>query len=333
MITESRKSMIFNICNALIIQIRDEYLTLKAQNYFIALNYKIINHMSNKPRKKLIHKLKSKFKLVIINDSTFEEKFSLSLTPMNVFVAFSSFLVFFASIIITLIVFTPIREYIPGYTDTRTIQLAKWANLRVDSLEKALMDKEMYYKNLLNIVHDRVEYADTAMMQEGGKKTSENLPGGAGKLEQQLQKEFEHTENNDVMEQLSEISQAINAVHYFAPVKGVVTEIYNATEGHYAVDVVTKQNEPVKAISEGRVVLSTWTPETGNIIAIQHRNSLLSIYKHNAVLLKKVGMFVTAGEPVAVVGNTGELTTGPHLHFEIWENGKPTNPEDYINFN
>jgi murein DD-endopeptidase MepM/ murein hydrolase activator NlpD len=325
--------MILGLCNALYKQIWDDYLTLKAQNYFIAPNYKIINHMSNKPRKKLIHKLKSKFKLVIINDSTFEEKFSLSLTPMNVFVAFSSFLVFFASIIITLIVFTPIREYIPGYTDTRTIQLAKLANLRVDSLEKALSDKELYYKNLLNIMHDRIQYSDTAMMKQGDKRTSENLPGNAGKLEQQLQKEFEHAEDNFALEQLNEMSAAVNAVHLYAPVKGVVSETYNATEGHYAVDVVTKQNEPVKAISDGLVVLSTWSPETGNTLAIQHKNNLLSIYKHNAVLLKKVGMFVNAGEPVAVVGNTGELTTGPHLHFEIWDNGQPTNPEEYINFN
>lgn len=287
----------------------------------------------SKPKKKLIHKLKSKFRLVIINDSTFEEKFSLSLTPMNVFVAFSSFLVFFASIIITMIVFTPIREYIPGYTDTKTKQLARTATLRVDSLEKALIDKDAYYKNLLHIMNDRIEYSDTAMMQQEGKKTSEAMPGKSGKLEKELQQEIEEMEDNYNLHGTDQLSATLQAIHFFSPVKGVISENYDEAEGHYAVDVVTKQNEPVKSIQPGRIILSTWTPETGNIVAVQHKNNLVSIYKHNAVLLKKVGMFVNAGEPIAIVGNTGELTTGPHLHFEIWDNGKPSNPEEYINFN
>ncbi len=287
----------------------------------------------SKPKKKLIHKLKSKYRLVIINDNTFEEKFSLSLTPMNVFVAFSSFLVFFASIIITLIVFTPIREYIPGYTDTKTKQLARTATLRVDSLEKALIDKESYYKNLLNIMNDRIEYSDTAMMPGLDKKNSETSPGASGKLEKELQKEFENMEDDYQLSGTDQLSATVASINFFSPVKGVISDHYDEAEGHYAVDVVTKQNEPVKAIQDGRIILSTWTPETGNVVAMQHKNNLISIYKHNAVLLKKVGMFVNAGEPIAIVGNTGELTTGPHLHFEIWDNGKPSNPEEYINFN
>jgi murein DD-endopeptidase MepM/ murein hydrolase activator NlpD len=121
--------------------------------------------------------------------------------------------------------------------------------------------------------------------------------------------------------------------YFFPPIDGIVTRKFNRNIDHFGVDIVTKSNEPVKAAADGTVVMADWTQESGNVIAIQHRGNIITIYKHNSALLKKVGNFVNSGEVIAIIGNTGELTTGPHLHFELWYNGNPVNPEEFISFN
>ena len=124
----------------------------------------------------------------------------------------------------------------------------------------------------------------------------------------------------------------ISQIHFFPPVKGLVTNSFNSLADHYGTDIVAASNEVVKATLEGTVIMATWTLETGWVIQIQHKNNLISIYKHNAELLKRVGDFVEVGEAIAIIGNSGELTTGPHLHFELWYLGIPLDPEDYISF-
>jgi murein DD-endopeptidase MepM/ murein hydrolase activator NlpD len=285
-----------------------------------------------KPKKKLIHKLKNKYRIVLINDTTYEEKFSFSLTPINVFVGFSSFLVFFATILITLIIFTPLREYIPGYTDTETKHKVAKLAVQTDSLEKALNDKEAYYRNLLNIMNDKVDERDTAVVP-ADKKSSGMQLDKKYEVEEQFKKEFEQlAKDNFSVEADNGAPTSIENLTFFSPVQGIVTNAFDYANDHFAVDVVTKPNEPVKATLDGRIVISSWTPETGNVIAIQHHNNVISVYKHNAVLLKKVGTFVNAGDAIAIVGNSGELSSGPHLHFEIWANGNAVNPEQFINF-
>ena len=285
-----------------------------------------------KTKIKLIHKLKNKYRIVLINDTTFEEKFSYSLTPMNVFVGFSSFLVFFAAILVMLIVFTPLREYIPGYTDTQTKHKVERLVFQADSLEKALNDKEAYYRNILNIMNDKVDERDTAIVPVD-KKTSEMNADKKYILDDQFKKEFEDlAKDNFSVENGDEKTTAIENLNFFSPVQGIVSNAFDLSNDHFAVDVVTKPNEPVKSVLDGRVVISSWTPETGNVLAIQHKNNVISVYKHNSVLLKKVGTFVNAGDAIAIVGNSGELSTGPHLHLEIWENGTPVNPQQFIDF-
>jgi len=288
--------------------------------------------MTEKPKQKLIHKLKNKFRIVLINDTTYEENFSYSLTPMNVFIGFSSFLVFFAIIIITLIVFTPLREYIPGYTSTGTKHKLARLQFQTDSLERSLTNKENYYKNIANIMNDKVDERDTDVVQSDNKSNGSKLDKKY-ELDEQFKKEFENLskDNYSVNEEETKVT-TIENMSFISPVDGIVSNNFNYANEHFAIDIVTKPNEPVKSVLDGRVIISSWTPETGNIIVIQHKNNIISVYKHNAVLLKKVGIFVNAGDAIAIVGNSGELTTGPHLHFEIWENGNPVNPEQYINF-
>jgi murein DD-endopeptidase MepM/ murein hydrolase activator NlpD len=285
-----------------------------------------------KTKTKLIHRLKNKYRIVLINDTTYEEKFSYSLTPINVFIGFSSFLVFFATILVMLIVFTPLREYIPGYTDTQTKHKVERLVFQTDSLEKALTDKESYYRNMLNIMNDKVDERDTAVVPVD-KKSSDVSLEKKYILDEQFKKEFEDlAKDNFSVENEQGKTPTLENMNFFTPVEGIVSNAFDFSNDHFAVDVVTKPNEPVKSILEGRVVISSWTPETGNILAIQHKNNVISVYKHNSVLLKKVGTFVNAGDAIAIVGNSGELSTGPHLHLEIWENGTPVNPEQFINF-
>jgi murein DD-endopeptidase MepM/ murein hydrolase activator NlpD len=136
----------------------------------------------------------------------------------------------------------------------------------------------------------------------------------------------ENTENGFVKK------PTIGSVLFFVPLKGVITNEFNISQGHFGVDIVSRQNEAIKAVLDGTVILSNWTIETGFTIAIQHQENIISVYKHNSALLKKVGEFVKAGDPIAIVGQTGELTSGPHLHFELWYDGNPVNPKEYITF-
>ena len=150
-------------------------------------------------------------------------------------------------------------------------------------------------------------------------------------LEDQIEQEEKYNVNISTP-QVFEPKVEINKLHFYCPLRGAVTNRFDASGNHYGVDIVSNLNEPILSILDGTVVFSGWTLEAGYIIGIQHRNNLISIYKHNSQLLKEMGNRVRAGEAIAIIGNTGEYTTGPHLHFELWHNGKPLNPNDYIVF-
>ena len=285
-----------------------------------------------KDKQKLIKRLKNRYRLVIINDTTFDEKFSFSLTPLNLFVGFSSFLVFFAGIIVLMIVFTPLKEFIPGYTDTSTKNNISRLLQKTDSLEAVLVNRDEYYKNILKIV--RNEDPETLEAQKEPPKVVEKtaIPKSNSKIVDDFMKDFENQKDEyNVISAKGKNKQA-GQLTLYKPVNGVVSKPFQVNE-HPAIDIVTKPNEAVRSVMDGRVILATWTSETGYVIAIQHRNNAISIYKHNASILKKYGTFVRAGEPIAIVGNSGEQTTGPHLHFEWWENGNAINPENMFNFN
>lgn len=272
--------------------------------------------------KKLIKRLKVRYRLVIMTENSFEEKFAFSLTPMNVFVALSTGIVLFAAIVISLIVLTPVREYIPGYSDTRTRRNVEKLILRADSLESNLKQRDRFIETLKSIIDGKAIPADSlrnlsdSSMKKIGMMIDE-------KLKQQHQQEaFSNQESGSSMA----------GFYFFPPVKGLVSRNFNQDEDHLALDLVTQPDAPVKATLPGTVIFSSWTPETGHVIGLQHANNLVSIYKHNSALLKKTGALVSAGDAIAIVGNSGEASTGPHLHFELWYNGNPVNPEEYMAF-
>ena len=289
--------------------------------------------MQKKKRNKLYEKLKNKFRLVLMNDETFEEKISFRLSRLNVFIVAGTIIIFLIIGTTFIIAFTPLREYIPGYSDVNSKKRVIELLFRVDSLESAMRQNFQYLKDINNVMDGRVTDSEKIVKPKEKSVNYDTITLFKSKEDSALRNEIE-SENpynigifNDEKPQNS-----IRNFYFFTPLKGIVSNNFSLKDQHYGVDIVASPNEVIKSALDGMVILSAWTIETGYIIAIQHQNNLISVYKHNSVLLKKEGMYVKAGEPIAYVGNSGELTTGPHLHFELWYNGNPVDPKEYISF-
>ena len=284
-------------------------------------------------KKKLYKRLKNKYRLVILNDSTFEEKVSLRLSPLNLFTIIGSFALFLVLSVALIIVFTPIREYIPGYTDVDLRSDVISMAFKSDSIERQLEYKQRYLDNLGLILSGKtiptVETANVDSTKDYDKITFKKT------TEDSLLRAYVESEDQ------FNISNAVDASNdkfgirnftFFTPLSGTVTSEFELDKEHFGIDIVAPENEAIKSCLDGTVIFAEWTVETGFVIQIQHANNLLSVYKHNAVLLKKSGDYVNAGEAIAIIGNSGELTTGPHLHFELWFNGNPIDPSVYMAF-
>ncbi|MBN2522765.1 MAG: M23 family metallopeptidase [Bacteroidales bacterium] len=285
----------------------------------------------NKNRKTFFQKLRHKYRLSVYRDETYEEVLNLRLSRMNV-LAWGGLTVFlFLAIVISIIVYTPVREFIPGYPDENTIRYSLANKQRLDSLDIELARRDLYIENINRIVSGKEPKNYDNL---GDTNVNYDNINFSRSVEDSLLREYFEQENkfsihnNGSKRPLKGISQ----VHFFPPVKGLVTNSFNTVKNHYGTDIVAGSNEIVKSTLDGTVIMASWTLETGWVIQIQHENNLISVYKHNAELLKRVGDYVKVGEPIAIIGNSGELTTGPHLHFELWYNGIPLNPEDYISF-
>jgi len=281
-----------------------------------------------KKKKKYLHKLRSKFRLVILNDETFEEKVSLKLSRMNVFVFFGGSIILLIIGMITLIAFTPLREYIPGYASTELRREALKLAIRADSLEQRLALNNQQLRSIQNIINGEIPMneMDTATEQDIAKPDAEELE--ASEKENDLRTFVDEEDRFNIPSNPS----ALSHFSFFTPVKGMITGKYNLQEDHPAVDIVADKNAPVKSCLSGTVLMAEWTSQTGYVMVIQHNQNLISIYKHNSALLKKQGDLVRTGEVIAIIGNSGEQSTGPHLHFELWHMGIPVNPENFIAF-
>ncbi|RLD53528.1 MAG: M23 family peptidase [Bacteroidetes bacterium] len=286
-------------------------------------------------RKRRIERLRNKYRLVVMNEDTYEEKVSFRLSRLNVFTITGITTIFLIILTTLLIAFTPLREYIPGYTDVtmqrRIIELQDQA----DSLQKDVEQKNVFLRNLLSVIEGKEIVEDTTLQQTGD-ANYDNIEYSRSPEDSILRAEYENEGSYDLYynenEELTATASTLSSYLFFTPLKGIVTTKFELAQQHFGVDVVAKRNEAVKATLDGTVIFSDWTIETGYVISIQHQGNFISIYKHNSVLLKKMGSIVKAGEPIAIVGESGELTTGPHLHFELWYNGTPVDPMDYIVF-
>jgi murein DD-endopeptidase MepM/ murein hydrolase activator NlpD len=229
------------------------------------------------------------------------------------------------------IAFSPLREYIPGYTSTDIRRQMVTLNQLSDSLNTELINRERYLQNIKNIIEGR--NIDTSQVEVvPPNSTLEDINFEKTLEDSLLREQVEAEEKFNFFGYTNVDNQSIEKLLFFLPVKGLITESFNIEDEHYGVDVVTKENELIKSTLNGVVVMSSWTSETGHVIAIQHENNLLSVYKHNSVLLKDQGERVEAGEAIAIIGNSGKWSSGPHLHFELWYNNNPVDPEQYILF-
>lgn len=204
--------------------------------------------------------------------------------------------------------------------------------LKLDSLERQVRIKDQFVQNIQKILRGETagfDTVNTASNQERGLERHDDI--SMAEIDSQFRKQFEQSEISFITVSNSYL-QELEETFFFTPVSGIISRPFDISIEHYGVDVVSKDNEPVKSIADGTVIFSDWSQEAGNVIAIQHRGNIISVYKHNSALLKKVGNFVYSGEVISIIGNSGELTTGPHLHFELWYNGNPVDPEEFISF-
>lgn len=292
-------------------------------------------------KRKWIQKLRNKYLLVIRNEDTYEVKLSFRLSRLNVFIALGLTTIILVVLTIFLIAFTPLREYIPGYMDVDLPRQVYALQLRADSIEREFRQRSLYFENIKNIIegNDMTEYYQQATVNEGQTDTAinyDNIQITHSAEDSLLRLEFER-EGRFLRGSSSGIVSAdggneVPDFLFFSPLEGIISSRFNPDIGHFGVDLVSNKNEPIKAVLDGMVVFAGWTLETGHVITLQHQHNILSVYKHNSVLLKKEGNFVKAGDVIAIIGESGELSTGPHLHFELWFNGNPVDPTDYIRF-
>jgi murein DD-endopeptidase MepM/ murein hydrolase activator NlpD len=289
-----------------------------------------------KKRMSWMDRLKNKYRLVIMNDETLEERLTFRLSRLNVFLVLGTLTIILIILTSLLIAFTPLREYIPGYTNIGLQKKLYELQIKTDSIQRGMEKKERFIQNMKDVMNGKDLATDVPLTSDTLRKYN-NIKLKKSPEDSLLRTEIENQgkynlykfENAD---KAREKNQSIGKVLFFVPLKGVITNEFNPSLNHYGVDIVAKQNEAIKSVLDGTVILSNWTLETGYTIAIQHQQNIVSVYKHNSALLKKEGDFVKAGAPIASIGQTGELTTGPHLHFELWSDGNPVNPKDYINF-
>lgn len=280
--------------------------------------------------KKIKRKLLHKYRLVVLNEDTFEERFSFKLNRLNVFVFSTIFAVVLIALTTILIAFTPLREYIPGYSSTSLKKKATDLTFKTDSLQQVIAINEQYIASIRKVLTGDVKTVDfnKDSIINAAKLNPDSInltPSAADSLlREKVQQEDKY---NPLLS-----DQELN-IQLFTPVKGTLSERYNPSEKHFGVDIVTIKDAPIKAVADGTVIFAEWTAETGYVIIIEHKNDILSVYKHNASLTKNQGDLVKGGEVIAAAGSTGEFTTGPHLHFEVWLDGNPINPTNVIDFN
>lgn len=284
-------------------------------------------------KRKLREKLKDRYRLVILNEDTLEDVWYAVLSRMNFIVSIGFIGIILVAIGIILVSFTPLREYIPGYPDGNIRQLYLYNSWRVDSLEEQLNIRDQYILNIHAIL--KGDETEQHMTSIDSLPVIEEVTFESTDFDSILSEEFEQEERYGISTLYAPPKTEefeINKLHFFCPLKGTITNLYDAKGNHYGIDIASNLNEPILSVLSGTVIMSGWTLEAGFIIQVQHSNDLISVYKHNSQLLKEMGDKVVAGEPIAIIGNTGEFTTGPHLHFELWHKGKPLNPNDYIVF-
>ena len=273
-------------------------------------------------------KLTNKYRLVVLNEDTFEERFSFKLNRLNVFVLSGIISILLIGLTAILIAFTPLREYIPGYSSSKLKKQATDLVYKVDSLEQQLAVNDVYIDNIREILTGKIKDVNIdkdSIIEQLRIEDAKLEPSAEDSI---FRQEIEREDRYSLFEKATKKADLV----FFTPVKGQISDRYNPREKHYAVDIAVIKDAPVKAAADGTVIFTGFTAETGFVLILEHAKNFITVYKHNAMLHKEQGDLVKSGEVIANAGSTGTLTTGPHLHFELWNDGYPVNPTNFIDF-
>lgn len=284
----------------------------------------------SKKRGKLKQKLLNKYRLVVLNEETYEEQLYFRLTRLNVMIISILLISVFVTGTVFLIASTPLKEFIPGYSSTAMRAQAAENAIKLDSLNRAYDQSIRYLNSIQQVLVGDLKFDElneSPITLDSFSKRPKAIVSMS--IDDSLLRAMVDQEDKYNFQGGSK--SKINFV-LFPPAQGDLSQTYDPTNKHYAVDIVLKENAPIKAVADGTVIFSEWTAGTGHVIIIEHPFGLISAYKHNASLSKQQGDYVVAGEVIASAGNTGELSTGWHLHFELWSDGYPMNPESFIDF-
>ena len=281
-------------------------------------------------KKKLQNKLLHKYRLVVLNEDTFEERLAFKLTRLNVFVLGSLTAILLVAVTTVLIAFTPVREYIPGYSSTALQKQALELDFKTDSLLEVVSMNDAYISSVKKVLRGEVSAVviNKDSIFKAAQAETDVLDLNPSKADSILRAKVSNEDKYNLFETATTAADFV----FFPPVNGSISADFDTNEKHFAVDIVIPKNTPIKATADGRVLFASWTSDASYVIIIDHGDELISVYKHNSSLTKSQGEFVKAREVIAISGSSGELSTGPHLHFELWNNGIPLNPSTFIDF-
>ena len=287
--------------------------------------------MKNKKENKgFFKKLFNDYKIVVSSEDTFEEKFAFKASKINVFVLMLVYSVILISFTISIVFFTQLRELVPGYSSSDLLNRAIYLTQKTDSLERQIELNNKFYKSIEDVLSGKTDVfierdnitIDSSLNEKNFFSISPNSEDSILRNYVDSQDKFNLTKNELVIENKM----------FFSPIKGDITQAFNFEENHFAIDIAAEIGTPVKSILDGKILFSEWSVDTGYVIIVDHGDNIVSVYKHNSKSLKEQNDFVQAGEVIAYSGNQGSLSSGPHLHFELWKNGTPIDPEPLLNF-
>ena len=288
--------------------------------------------MKNKKQKNnSINKLTRSYKVVVSSEDTFEERLSFSINKFNVFLLLTLYSIILIAFTISVVFFTQLREMVPGYSSSDLLTQAIYLTKKTDSLENELELNNTFYKSIENVLSGKTEqiiYKDS--LNISNELNNIDLQAVLANAEDSILRKYVEEEDKF---NLTKNELVIENKMFVSPVKGQITQKFDPLNNHFALDILVDTGTPVKSILEGKVIFSEWSIDTGHVLIIDHSDNIISVYKHNSKVLKTQNNFVKAGEVIAYSGNQGTLSTGPHLHFELWKNGTPINPEPLFNFN
>ena len=285
------------------------------------------------------NRAQEKKRIIILDVDNYEEKRSYTTSKFNVFIIISFFTILLGFLTFALISYSSLKNLIPGYPNPTQQQEIKNKSIIIDQKLTELLSKtekeKSYINNVMQILNGSIPINEKDTSWKKIKPNANSNTNEISSSEKSMREKVQNREkfDIDVIPGGALKSEVLPELLLFPPIKGEITNKMNISSGHFGVDIIAPKNEAVSSILNGTIIYHNWSPTDGHVVHIQHKKNLLSIYKHNSEILKEIGDFVESGEPIAIVGNSGEHSTGPHLHFELWHNGYPLDPEIFINFN